>query len=227
MDLLSWLYPRRCYFCGRRGDWICRQCRSRIKMLTPQKCPVCERGSYLGLTHPHCQSRRQLDGLLTLFPYQEPWRTMLHDYKYRLVRSLRKTWKWLIEEGLRHYPGLVELWREKQAVVVPVPLYTTRRLWRGFNQAADLSQTVSRICRLKLDQELVIRARATRHQAKLSAAERRHNLSAAAFGLRRRLPAKNFLLVDDVVTTGGTMRAVAHLLKQAGAEKVYGFAPLG
>ncbi len=227
MDLLGMLYPRQCYFCGRGGSWICPQCQAKIQILAPQKCPVCERGSYLGLTHPRCQSRRQLDGLLTLFPYQEPWRTMLHDYKYRFVRGLKQTWNWLIKKGLSSYPAMVKLWQQQQTAVVPIPLYTTRKLWRGFNQAVDLSQMVSQLCRLPLAERLVSRKHSTRHQAKLAAPERRRNLSAAAFSLQTRLPAKNFLLVDDVVTTGSTMRAVAILLKQAGAQKVYGFAPMG
>jgi len=227
MDFLSLLYPRRCYFCRQPGAWICDQCWAKANIQTPQKCPICERGSYLGLTHPHCQRRSELDGLLSLFPYQEPWRQLLHDYKYRLVRGLKEIWEQLINGGLTHYQPLVKLWRQRRVAVIPIPLYPARRQWRGFNQAADLAQAVSQQCHLHLAETLLIRKHSTRHQANLPAWQRRRNLTAAAFGLRHKLPAENFLLVDDVVTTGSTFRAAAKLLKQAGAKEVYGFALLG
>lgn len=225
--IIDLLYPKTCYFCHRPGAWICPQCWPKINFRAPQKCPVCERGSYLGLTHPGCRRRTELDGLFYLFPYREPWRTMLHDYKYRLVRQLGPLWQKLIFTGLSQHPGLLSLWQRDQVTILPVPLFPSRRLWRGFNQAQAIGQIISRYCHCHLDSNLLKRQHLDRHQANLTARQRQANITPASFRLRRPRLKGNFLLVDDVVTTGTTFRALATLLKKHGAGRVYGFALLG
>ncbi len=225
--ILDSLYPPSCYFCHRPGAWICPQCWAKINFRSPQKCPVCERGSYLGLTHPHCRRRNELDGLFYLFPYREPWRAMLHDYKYRFVRRLTSVWQQLIATSLqKHHPDLLRYWQKEKVVIVPVPLHPSRRLWRGFNQAQELAKIISQISQRPL-QLLAGRRHLDRHQAKLNAQQRASNITPANFFLRRQRLKGNFLLVDDVVTTGTTFRALATLLKKHGANHVSAFALLG
>jgi ComF family protein len=103
------------------------------------------------------------------------------------------------------------------ASIVPVPLHASRRRSRGFDQAADLARhlglPVSRALR---------RVRATAVQASLPAAKRHANVRDAFAVTRtaRELSGAVVVLVDDVCTTGATLDACAHALKEAGIVEV-------
>jgi ComF family protein len=107
-------------------------------------------------------------------------------------------------------------------VAVPVPLHPRRRRHRGFNQAHDLARALG----LPVER-MLWRVRNTRSQTELPAGERRVNVrDAFACAGRHRLgpspgpKGRSILLVDDVTTTGATLEACAHVLRQEGAREV-------
>lgn len=102
--------------------------------------------------------------------------------------------------------------------VLPVPLHWRRRWFRGFNQADEIAAPVARHLGVPLIRS-VRRIRATPFQSGLSASERAKNLR-AAFRVRGELSYQHVLIVDDVITTGTTVRKIARVLKKAGAERV-------
>ncbi|MEE8171405.1 MAG: ComF family protein [Alphaproteobacteria bacterium] len=108
-------------------------------------------------------------------------------------------------------------------LIAPVPLHRWRLLSRRFNQSALLAATVSRESGTAWIADLLIRARATKSQARLSANERHKNVQ-GAFRLRKRhvklVRGKSILLVDDVITTGATAEACVHTLLRSGAAAV-------
>jgi ComF family protein len=99
--------------------------------------------------------------------------------------------------------------------VCPVPIHLLRWCSRGFNQAELLCAEFPRSER----QDLLRRIRFTRPQVGLSAQDRRTNL-VGAFQSQLNLAGKHVLVIDDVVTTGGTARECAKVLKSAGAARV-------
>ncbi len=111
-------------------------------------------------------------------------------------------------------------------VVVPVPLHPWRRVRRGYNQAERIASHLGPPVLHAL-----ARLHWTRMQAGLTAGERRRNLRGALTlaprltsrgrrQLRQTLHGARVLLVDDVVTTGGTLSACARVLREAGARDV-------
>ena len=107
-------------------------------------------------------------------------------------------------------------------LLVPVPLFRTRRWRRGFNQALTLTRGLSRRTGIPLDKQAVQRSRATQPQAGLSYAERRRNVAGAfVVSQRSRVAGKVILVIDDVMTTGATLDACARSLKTAGAKSVF------
>src|SRR5690606_38473866 len=94
---------------------------------------------------------------------------------------------------------------------------------RRFNQAATLSQEVSRLTGLPYQPLALARTRATANQVGLSRQARRRNV-AGAFAVppraRSRIEGANVLLVDDVITTGATVGACTRALIKAGAGRV-------
>jgi ComF family protein len=98
-------------------------------------------------------------------------------------------------------------------VVVPVPIHWARRAQRGFNQSELLAELAPKEI---LRPEILARTRFTRPQVGLSASERLKNLS-GAFKASKAVRGLRVLLIDDVVTTGGTALACAQALLDSGA----------
>lgn len=108
--------------------------------------------------------------------------------------------------------------------VVPVPLHKAKFREREYNQAEFVARGVVLQTGAKLAVDCVRRVVNTRTQTELTAVERRQNVE-GAFELQSGgssiQPDKPVLLVDDVLTTGATIRSVASLLRRAGHSKIY------
>jgi ComF family protein len=108
--------------------------------------------------------------------------------------------------------------------IVPVPLYRVRERERGFNQAELLARGIAEAFPNAQAAGLLERIRPTRVQSRLtSAAERLRNVR-GAFAASEETRGHRVLLIDDVVTTGGTVTECARVLRKAGAESVDVFA---
>jgi ComF family protein len=103
--------------------------------------------------------------------------------------------------------------------VVPVPLHPGRHADRGFNQSAEIARRVARVLGRETCEGAVGRLRDTRPQVGLRPEERRLNI-AGAFVASARVRGRRVAVVDDVLTTGATVGAVAAALRQAGAISV-------
>ena len=113
---------------------------------------------------------------------------------------------------------LSSLMTNKALIVVPIPLHAVKQQQRGYNQAALLAQSFCQVTGLQLQSQGLERQRSTQAQFGLSASEREQNL-ARAFQLGsgfRRCPAQPVLLLDDIYTTGATVRSAAQVLQNAG-----------
>jgi ComF family protein len=104
-------------------------------------------------------------------------------------------------------------------LVVPVPLHRQRLGERGYNQALEIARPVAKQLRLPLQPGICKRVRATAEQAGLRAAERRRNLR-SAFAAAPSVRGARVAIVDDVITTGSTVAAVAQSLRRAGASEI-------
>jgi ComF family protein len=103
--------------------------------------------------------------------------------------------------------------------VLPVPLHPQRLNQRGFNQAEILASAVCQQNGWRLDSHSLSRTRATPHQQGLTRRQRQTNLR-EAFSVQPNLRGEHVLLVDDVMTTGATLHAVALKLQAEGVASV-------
>jgi ComF family protein len=104
-------------------------------------------------------------------------------------------------------------------VLVPVPLHGARLRSRGYNQSLEIARYLSRALHVPLDRSGVRRVRATRPQAGLPLEERRANLR-NAFQTGKSYKGLRVAIVDDVMTSGHTVSALARCLRKAGAREV-------
>jgi ComF family protein len=118
---------------------------------------------------------------------------------------------------------------EERAALIPVPLAAVRQRERGFNQASLVANALGASWRVPVWHDLLVRARATSTQTRLTPGERSANvrdafaISSAGGGsgsVRRSLRGLHLVLLDDVLTTGATLNACAATLFDAGARTV-------
>ncbi len=105
--------------------------------------------------------------------------------------------------------GLVE----RPQVLIPVPLHRNRLRQRGFNQAWMIAKALSKRLNIPLIDDMLLRVRDTQPQAGLSGKSRRKNLN-SAFELSDEFNWQRVALIDDVVTTGTTVKEIAKLFQR-------------
>lgn len=93
-------------------------------------------------------------------------------------------------------------------LIIPVPLHPRRLRKRGYNQSLFIARGLSRVTGIPVDTEHLVRTKNNPHQARMNIAEREHNVL-DIFQLQNSsdLSGKHLLLVDDIITTGNTLRA--------------------
>lgn len=143
-------------------------------------------------------------------------RDLVHLLKYGDRLDLVKPFaNWMVRAG-------DELLGEADAIV-PVPLHWTRLFQRRFNQSAELARAISRQKTLPIIDDALLRVRATPPQVGLARDERAKNVH-RAFAIekacRSKVKGKRIILIDDVLTTGATANACAHVLRRAGAVRI-------
>lgn len=191
-NLLDVLAPPACLACDARAEG-------------KPFCPEC--WAPLTLSRP---ARLDCAPLVVLGAYAEPLSTAIVRFKYQGRPELSRPLARLLA------PEIDDALLPRDAVLVPVPLHPRRLASRGYNQAALLAQELAALRQRKCQPRLLRRARETERQVGKSHTERRENPD-GAFELRQTGPAR-VVLVDDVVTTGSTVRACAQALAAGGIE---------
>lgn len=109
--------------------------------------------------------------------------------------------------------------RPAGSLIMPVPLSRQHLRERGFNQALEIARPLARTLGLPLDSTSLIRSKETLPQSKLPWRARKGNVR-NAFECNRDLTGETVIVIDDVMTTGATLDAVARTLKDHGAARV-------
>jgi ComF family protein len=216
--VLDAVFPVYCVGCNKEGNILCANCRSAIYRAPLFVCSACGRSSPGGTTHLVCRSATPLAALIAPYPYANPLvRKLIKNFKYRGAGESKK----IIENLAASSANALRQLFPAAATVVAMPLHPRRERERGFNQSEIIGRAVAEALGLKFDAELVRRVRRTDEQARLPFRQRAENC-ANAFCAKS--ASGTIILVDDVVTTGATMKAAAKAIRAGGAERVVGFA---
>lgn len=226
MSILDFLFPKHCLGCGKTGVYFCPRCLASIKRV-PQICPGCERASPFGQTHPLCTTRYTLDGLVSLFAYGGIIREAIHKLKYRYVTDLTKEFLTLIFRELANRQKelllLSRFCQESKPTIIPIPLFWYKENERGFNQASLFGKKLANELNLQFSDKILVRTKNVPSQTKLTQKERKENVK-GIFSVSPIVHSSSFsiLLVDDVWTTGATLKEATRVLKEGGVKKVWG-----
>lgn len=221
--ITDFLYPKRCVGCQKLGTFFCLECIKNIKQ-TELVCPFCERLSIGGVVHAICTRKYGLDGLWSLGIYNGSLRVAIQKLKYRWVSALAETLVDItIEYWALYQPFLldeIKKSRGKDWLVVPVPLHWQRQNWRGFNQAELFAKIFAGKLGLNYG-DCLKRIKNTNPQVGKDSYSRHQNIKGAFISTVPGTPNPNILLIDDVWTTGSTLKECTFILKKAGAKKVW------
>ncbi len=224
--LLDFVYPRPCAVCGtgvgERGRHLCWDCRSDVSLIQFPFCSWCGDPvqGQVDASYVCSWCRRRppaFDRARSAAHYEGPVQHCVKAFKYRRATHL-------VKELGAVLAGCVDVHYADAVIdaVTYVPLHGRRHRERTFNQSCLLAQYVARRSGLTLSDAGLYRTRHTDTQALLNGAARRRNVE-GAFAVKPTgwVSGRSLLLIDDIMTTGATVDAVADALKQAGAHRVW------
>jgi competence protein ComFC len=222
--LASLLFPRHCAGCHRSlpgAEYLCAACLKKARRIERPFCSCCSQPFFGaidgGFTCANCEHRDfHFDSAIARFRSRGVVRDLIHRLKYQGELHLRHPLAGWLAQGLAD-PRITAAPFD---AIVPVPLHSTRRREREFNQAEVLARLLSAKAGAPM-LDCLRRIRNTVTQTRLDRHERMENLR-NAFQMRKtaRVNGKHLLLVDDVFTTGSTADECARVLKKSGAATV-------
>lgn len=223
---LSFIYPDVCQSCGanragKREGYVCAECRSQVRVIEP---PFCERcglpfdgaiTSSFECTNCH-EMELHFSSARSAVAARGVVLDAVHRYKYDFQMWFEEFLAELFIHGAREWFS-----RERVDALLPVPLFPVKQRERGFNQAERLARRLGKAIQVPVRTDLLKRVAPTPSQTRLSRKQRADNMrNAFALKSKARLDGKNFVLIDDVFTTGATTSACAKLLLGAGARRI-------
>lgn len=219
------IFPPQCMACAailiEKKAAFCDECYSQIKFIHSPLCSQCghpfsEPGSNNHICGDCLISRPAFFTARAMGKYEKVLMDVIHRFKYGGKISLGERLGELMAE--RAYPEFVIA---DYSLIIPVPLHPRRLRQRGFNQAVILAREISRRFSMDLDFLSLKRVVFTEPQVGLGRDMREQNIK-GAFDITEsgRIKGKSIILVDDVYTTGSTVKECARILMKNKAEKV-------
>ena len=207
--LLSYIAPHHCCSCDKIGCIICDSCKYNIVSDTKNICISCGHLAGINGVCGACKT-----------PYERAWlvgdrsgvlQRLIGLYKFERVKAAYRPLGDLLADALPDLP--------KDVVVVPMPTVSSHIRQRGYDHTLLIAKRVAFLKGLKCQQLL---ARKTNTKQRQASATQRLRQAKNAFALNGTVAAgTTYLLIDDVVTTGASIKYAAKALMDAGADHVW------
>jgi len=212
------LLPPHCLLCGQVGSSqrdLCNACAADL-LRNAVCCPRC--ALPLETAAPLCgeclQREPPFASAAVPFVYAAPLDQLITHLKFARNLAAGRVLSELWIDALRaSAPPLPQ-------ALIPVPLHPDRLRERGYNQALELARPLAKTFALALRDDVLMRTRATAAQSNLDAPERQRNLRGAFVVVDGAALPAHVAVIDDVMTTGATLRECAHTLLRAGTARV-------
>jgi len=201
--ILDIFFPKYCAGCGKEGRYICRDC----QVFVSENPPVVFDSQQYGL-----------NGLIAGWDYDGVIKQLIHQIKYQGEGEI-------IKELVRDFIKISNLnfLNMSDMIITFVPMHKKREKQRGFNQAELIAKEIGKTLNLPV-MPLLKKVKETQDQTALTKEERAENVKGSfVMSLAHELSScKSCLLVDDVFTSGSTMKECAGVLRKAGYKQVWG-----
>lgn len=178
---------------------------------------TCSRDHVLSLLRPLPLTLSDSVGLL---PFRTPEvRALITEAKYQGNRTAQRLLGDVLIEYLEDWLPDALAYEARDVVLVPIPLSKKRYRERGYNQVEEILRPVAKALSLPLHTHVLKRTRSTLPQTTLRKEAREENMK-EAFSALSPDPAYLYIVVDDVATTGATLKDAVRALKNAGATRI-------
>lgn len=205
-------FSQDCQLCGALSgaQLLCADCYANLPR-HPIACPVCAAPGNSETCGACLQHPPAFDATQAALDYTFPVDKLIQAYKYHQQLALARLFSSLLQEVVSQHA--------RPAVILPMPLHPARLRERGFNQALEMAKLIAKDLRIPLATHLAQRTVNTLSQATLAWDARKKNMR-GAFACNTDLQGMHIALVDDVMTSGATLHALAKTLKRAGATRI-------
>lgn len=210
--LFEFLAPDCCIVCNIEGVCLCEKCASQALITKKPSCVLCNALTPHGQICKSCRTRTKLSGASISYHYEGVSKELIKRLKYQQQRSIARFFGSRLTLPDHATFDLVSF----------VPSDGKARRARGYNQAELLAKQFAKSHDLPLQNTLLRKKHA--RQVGLSRQQRLEMIQDNFVTRGDLVVGKKILLVDDVITTGATMRECAKTLKAAGASKIWGVA---
>ncbi|WP_061133136.1 ComF family protein [Caballeronia fortuita] len=229
--LVAHAFPSQCALCGNLSqELLCDGCDAQYWNEPRMRCATCALPLAASTmrrpredVRAHCatclEAPPAFNDTLALADYRAPLDTLAVELKFRARLAVGELFA-------RHLHALFEdSGLPVPDVIVPMPLSRARLVSRGYNQAWAIARPLARMMRVRSDASIVARVRHTSAQSRLDQETRRRNV-ADAFAVSGDVRGLHVGVIDDVMTSGATLDALARTLKCSGARRVSNFVAL-
>jgi ComF family protein len=216
--MVGWLAPPLCVGCNAEGTSLCVACSTSEILPFGARCFGCDSLSEASRTCIKCRNIGAPHFVWINTTYNGLAKELIQKYKFSEQRAASASIAKLMAETFLSLNGISDIQRSNY-LVVPVPTATSRVRQRGFDHADLIARQIAH--RLKLQKaNALIRLGQTR-QVGVARSVRLKQLE-GSYKVRKpaSIAGRNILLVDDVVTTGATLRSATRMLRKAGAGRV-------
>lgn len=211
--LLSWLFPRRCAFCGKAVDddgFACTECLDKLPFVTGELCSVCGREKRYCCCSP--KKAYGFERCISPLYYEDDARRGVIAFKFRKRENNAAAFASLAAEKIKKEYASITF-----DAVTSVPLSHTEKRRRGYNQAEVFARKTAKLIGVPY-RELLKKPSDIKLQRELDPESRWQNVKGA---FKAENAGGTVLLADDIITTGATLDCCARELLKAGAQKVY------
>lgn len=223
--IIDFILPPRCISCGKvlsLSDGVCEDCFNKINFITTPYCNKC------GMPFETASSNKKhlcgncMRDKKSVFRFSRS-AIRYDDISKKMILAFKFMDKTENAHILSNWMLLAakDILNEGVDVIIPVPLHFTRLLKRKYNQSALLAKRLGKTTKIEVDYSSLIKHKKTKAQVDFSGKARVKNVK-DAFEVKHqdKIKGKRVLLVDDVFTTGSTLKECAKALKKAGAKSV-------
>lgn len=215
------IFPKRCPICDRilrfRKEYACKTCLEKIKYIGDPFCLKCGKPleDYREYCYD-CTGRKHLYKRgAAVFKYTD-MASSIYRFKYGGRQEYAEFYGRCMAQRLKRE---LQMW--KPDAFIPVPIHSSKRKKRGYNQAELLADALAAHTGIPVCSNLIIRVKKTVPQKDLDDAGRQNNLKRAFKIAGNDVKLNTIVIIDDIYTTGSTINAMASVLHNAGIHNIY------
>ncbi len=204
---LEYIFLPVCGICGKLGEgYLCKECEKSIKeYYIEQKVFVKD-----------IRSKYKMCKTMHLLKYEGLVRKLLIDYKFNDKSYLYKTFCEIIKNDKKTLDFI-----KSYDIIIPVPIHKKRMKTRGYNQSELIARELAKICGNKMYTDVLIKIKSNKAQSTLNKEERENNAkNVYKLCKLEKINNKKVLILDDIYTTGATVKECALELSKATVKEI-------